>query len=546
MLRVCCCYSPAPSFGGLGIAFLVLVSLVTPVPCLSADDPYPNVVVRLVMGDSLDQFGYPIQPAGDQNGDGYDDIWVGEPYDGIRMDSTGAPIARLLLFYGGDPMDSIPDFVIGGGMRFAKNVGDMNGDGYEDIAIAFWDAQRTTRLYYGGPLLDTIPDMIFPAIDPQDVIGGHEDQILGGCDLTGDGLPDLVLGEWWVSDTIESGISYLYSSEPVFDTIPDFVFRRGLGDEYYDFGLNQQFLPNAGGNDYLCTGRRSRTRENGGGSVLLFRTGAALDTIPDLEIHTPLPDTFMSFGIQVDVPGDLNGDGAPDLVLGMLGSSRGWIYYGGPLFDTLPDVTVVPTYEDFAGIGDVNNDGYNDFIVGEQPFLGRAWIYYGGPDLDGYVDLKVWASWTVQHLGRTVMGVGDVNGDGIDDFAVAGNIDDYPDYPGVVYVYAGYDSIPTDVESPGRGTIPADFDLKYNYPNPFNSTSVIEFSLPRRMKITLSIHNILGEQVRVLLDEVRSAGTHSVVWDGRDGQGSPVASGIYLYSLESATGCISKKMMLVK
>jgi hypothetical protein len=73
--------------------------------------------------------------------------------------------------------------------------------------------------------------------------------------------------------------------------------------------------------------------------------------------------------------------------------------------------------------------------------------------------------------------------------------------------------------------------LAQNYPNPFNPTTAIHFALPHAGKVTLSIFNVLGEQVRILVDEIKPAGQYTVVWDGKNIEGETVASGIYIYQL---------------
>jgi photosystem II stability/assembly factor-like uncharacterized protein len=91
----------------------------------------------------------------------------------------------------------------------------------------------------------------------------------------------------------------------------------------------------------------------------------------------------------------------------------------------------------------------------------------------------------------------------------------------------------TDVEEI-ETYIPESYTLKQNFPNPFNPTTTIEFALPFASDVKLSIYNILGQKVITLLNEQRSAGNHSVVWNATDSYGSKLSSGIYFYKLNAA------------
>jgi hypothetical protein len=94
--------------------------------------------------------------------------------------------------------------------------------------------------------------------------------------------------------------------------------------------------------------------------------------------------------------------------------------------------------------------------------------------------------------------------------------------------------------------VPYTFGLRQNVPNPFNPSTTISFSLDRASDVTLTVYNILGQRVRVLLDEHRAAGEYEVIWDGRAEAGNTVASGIYFYRLASADRILAKKMVLIR
>ena len=95
-------------------------------------------------------------------------------------------------------------------------------------------------------------------------------------------------------------------------------------------------------------------------------------------------------------------------------------------------------------------------------------------------------------------------------------------------------------------TMPVSFELLQNYPNPFNPETNISFSLPEQTDVTLEIFNILGKKVRILIDEPFAAGRHAVVWDGRNDNGAEVASGVYLYRMQTETIHQTKKMLFLK
>lgn len=94
--------------------------------------------------------------------------------------------------------------------------------------------------------------------------------------------------------------------------------------------------------------------------------------------------------------------------------------------------------------------------------------------------------------------------------------------------------------------LPPQFSLSRNYPNPFNANTIISFSLDKPEKTALTIYNVLGQKVATPVDEMLDAGSHSVIWDGRNSSGSPVVSGIYFYTIQFGDHFDSKKMLLLR
>ncbi|MBW6516502.1 MAG: immune inhibitor A [Candidatus Cloacimonetes bacterium] len=85
-----------------------------------------------------------------------------------------------------------------------------------------------------------------------------------------------------------------------------------------------------------------------------------------------------------------------------------------------------------------------------------------------------------------------------------------------------------------------------NYPNPFNPETIIKMNLPHASHVKLSVYNVKGQLVKVLVDDYLNAGTHQTVWNGTDNRGINVSSGLYFYSLESDGQIINRRMMLLK
>jgi len=98
----------------------------------------------------------------------------------------------------------------------------------------------------------------------------------------------------------------------------------------------------------------------------------------------------------------------------------------------------------------------------------------------------------------------------------------------------------------GDASQPLGFALSQNYPNPFNPSTVIQYRLPQSGHATLTIYNLLGEQVITLVNELKEAGSYSVRWDGRDRQGRAVANGVYVYQLGVGDLVAKRKMLYLK
>jgi hypothetical protein len=92
---------------------------------------------------------------------------------------------------------------------------------------------------------------------------------------------------------------------------------------------------------------------------------------------------------------------------------------------------------------------------------------------------------------------------------------------------------------------PRDFNLGQNYPNPFNATTKIEFRTDGG-QVNLAVYDVTGSLVKILVDGSLEAGSHSIVWDGKDNNGSDVSSGIYFYRLSGSNAENVRRMTLLK
>lgn len=113
-------------------------------------------------------------------------------------------------------------------------------------------------------------------------------------------------------------------------------------------------------------------------------------------------------------------------------------------------------------------------------------------------------------------------------------------------------SSPTVLSADEPATIPVTYALDQNYPNPFNPSTTISFSLPAASTVTISVVNLIGQEVATLLNGQIEAGIHNITWNGNDRSGRTVASGLYFYRMKASplSGgkefSSTRKMVLVK
>lgn len=93
---------------------------------------------------------------------------------------------------------------------------------------------------------------------------------------------------------------------------------------------------------------------------------------------------------------------------------------------------------------------------------------------------------------------------------------------------------------------PTKFELKQNYPNPFNSTTTIEYKINSSQHVTVSVFNLQGQLVKILVNDYQNSDRYQVTWNGKDSQNRNVASGVYVYRLVTNNFKSSKKLLMLK
>ncbi len=109
-----------------------------------------------------------------------------------------------------------------------------------------------------------------------------------------------------------------------------------------------------------------------------------------------------------------------------------------------------------------------------------------------------------------------------------------------------FTGISTAVGNERLSTVIKTFALLQNYPNPFNPSTTIEYQLPKTGNVEINIFSINGQLIKTLESIHQVAGTHSVVWDGKNNGGQTVASGLYVYQVAFENSMLAKKMLFIK
>jgi len=388
-----------------------------------------------------DVLGCSVSGAGDVDNDGYDDVIVG-----AKWNDAGGTHAGRAYVYSGQTGDVIWTFTgEADNDQFGYSVsgaGDVNNDGYDDLIVgAVYNS--TAGYHYGrayvysgltGALLWTITGE-----GASDVLGNS---VSGAGDVNNDGYDDFIVGasgsdaggtdagRAYVYSGLTGGLLWTLTGEAAGDRLGQSVSGAGdVNDDGYD-----DFVVGASENDAGGTSA-------GRAYVYSGLTGTALWTFTGEAAGD-------DFGASVSGAGDVNDDGHADLIVGAYqydggGSNRGRAYvYSGQTGSLLWTFSGILSGDHFghsvSGAGDVNEDGYDDLIVGARNAggdVGRAYIYSGqtGSLLHAFTGEA-----TDDEFGCSVSGAGDVNNDGIPDVIVgADRHDGTAGDAGRAYVFSG-------------------------------------------------------------------------------------------------------------
>jgi hypothetical protein len=442
---------------------------------------------------------------GDINNDGKPDFAV-----------SAYNIRKTFIYFGGKGvLDSVPDVVIPGGGMMEK--GDFNGDGKMDLFVAAPDSQLGQRyiyVYFGkapSPIaLDTLPDLIIRG----DSAWEEFPYSFAGGDFNHDGFDDLVVS----TQQTTIGKVYLFMGKASPNANPDY---EAVGDTIASFyGVTVKAADING--DGICDLAISSDDRRGFQTIDIFygHTGwtfskSGFDQRLDSREGTFSNTSWVAFFNLVDV----NGDGKADVSFSY-GDSACFFYGRSDSIQHKPDIILTspnlglyglfegPAY----GIGDINNDGKNDFALTLSPggYAMCLAVYVGQriPGLNNVAGRCV--SFVASSAFSPIVALGDVNGDGVNDFGTVVPYDPLgiPPEDGYFMVFSGDTTFLTSVGKVIR--LPGEFSLQPNYPNPFNPATTIEFTVTKTASVLLIIYDVSGKEITRLVDAKMGGGIHKV------------------------------------
>jgi hypothetical protein len=460
-------------------------------------DSAPDLVLRSPTWKGANP---PVLACGDLNGDGYVDIAMGE-------DMADSGYGMCTIWLGGNPMDTVPACVIrsrnvwwlNGGFGRDITIGDVNGDGYDDLVVgAYYSAERpgefgTGRVYvfYGGPDgIDTIPDVILR--------GGHDGEYEGfgiGISAEGDfdhdGFHDLYIGAWQYGSD-DRGRGYVYYGGNPMDTSFDMAMS-GEGVAHF-FGFEKPGALSAQGNfDYAVEGNElwPHGAYNPGancGKVYVHQGGRPMDSIPDVELLGSMDSANLGYAAQS--AGDVTDDGNDDLVAGAP--------YSWP-----PSAT------------------------------GAAYLWETGNHFDKVPDAWVLGDAAQQVVGERVCTAGDIDGDGRSEFMIS----NYSSYPRQHLWVCKYTGLGIEDEKQ-RPLTSLRLDVA---PNPARGAFLVRYEVTSPSRVSVGLYDVGGRLVRSLSEGEVAPGRYEAKLPS-----GVLPAGVYICTLDNGATRISRKVVLTE
>jgi hypothetical protein len=316
-------------------------------------------------------------------------------------------------------------------------AGDVNNDGYMDVIIGAPGTAYTgtyvgyAYLYYGGTSMSSTPDITFAGEGADDLFG-----VTVACagDVNNDSYDDLIIGaQFNDGGGLMAGRAYLYFGGEAMDNVADLVMTgENAGDYFGHYVSTAGDVNDDGAADFIVGAVGYNGPGTGIGRAYIFYGGAFLDATPDILMDGE--NDYDEFGMSVASAGDVNNDGYDDVIVGAVGypgtsQGRAYVYLGGDPMNNTADVVMTGSNagdrfgERIAGAGDLNNDGYDDIIIGANGYpsgnnRGAVYIYYGGDPMNSGQDITLFGESDNDYFGYSVERMGDVNNDGYDDIIV--------------------------------------------------------------------------------------------------------------------------------
>lgn len=312
------------------------------------------------------------------------------------------------------------------------NIGDVNGDGYEDLIVGapayipYTVSNGYAKLYLGGIDFDTTADIKFQVFDEQIISFGGT--IAGNGDLNDDGFSDFAIADQHYGD-FDVGQVYVYFGGNDLDTVPELILTLDPGQYFYtQFGFSMSMSGDINGDGYddLVVGAPFDDWDRHG-EVFIYFGGVNMDNIADINIINDID--YLRFGYSLDYIGDANNDNIDDLLVGSLpyesSNDQAFIFWGSDtnnigFYNSY--VFVDTTYHaaiarSVSKLGDINNDGFDDFSLLSSDSI----IVCLSPLTNGEFDKRYFRRNEDMGSFYSIQGCSDIDADGYDEMLIGTN-----------------------------------------------------------------------------------------------------------------------------